>query len=208
MQLIDSEKLYQAIINEEFFPYFHVENIFLDKVDNELIINDFPEIVDGGSFNIDSVSSGESILKLIDELESEEVKKILETKFNVNLEEAKVVTTLRGYSRKKDGKIHTDSKTKLLTVLLYLNKNWSDNNGNLRLLKRNNDLENYIKEIPCTFGSLVAFKVTNECWHGFKTYEGKRLSIQLNYIYPESLKSHKLRHKLSSGLKSIFKKKT
>ena len=208
MQLIDSEKLYQATINKEFFPYFHVENIFLDKVDNELIINDFPEIVDGGSFNIDSVSSGESILKLIDELESEEVKKILETKFNVNLEEAKVVTTLRGYSRKKDGKIHTDSKTKLLTVLLYLNKNWSDNNGNLRLLKRNNGLEDYIKEIPCTFGSLVAFKVTNKCWHGFKAYEGKRLSIQLNYIYPESLKSHKLRHKLSSGLKSIFKKKT
>ena len=207
MQLIDSEKLYQAIINEEFFPYFHVENIFLDKVDNELIINDFPEIVDGGSFHIDSVSSGESILKLIDELESEEVKKILETKFNVNLEEAKVVTTLRGYSRKKDGKIHTDSKTKLLTVLLYLNKNWSDNNGNLRLLKRNNGLEDYIKEIPCTFGSLVAFKVTNKCWHGFKAYEGKRLSIQLNYIYPESLKSHNLRHKLSSGLKSIFKKK-
>jgi hypothetical protein len=207
MQLIDSEKLYQATINKEFFPYFHVENIFLDKVDNELIINDFPEIVDGGSFHIDSVSSGESILKLIDELESEEVKKILETKFNVNLEEAKVVTTLRGYSRKKDGKIHTDSKTKLLTVLLYLNKNWSDNNGNLRLLKRNNGLEDYIKEIPCTFGSLVAFKVTNKCWHGFKAYEGKRLSIQLNYIYPESLKSHNLRHKLSSGLKSIFKKK-
>jgi hypothetical protein len=207
MQLIDSEKLYQATINKEFFPYFHVENIFLDKVDNELIINDFPEIVDGGSFHIDSVSSGESILKLIDELESEEVKKILETKFNVNLEEAKVVTTLRGYSRKKDGKIHTDSKSKLLTVLLYLNKNWSDNNGNLRLLKRNNGLEDYIKEIPCTFGSLVAFKVTNKCWHGFKAYEGKRLSIQLNYIYPESLKSHNLRHKLSSGLKSIFKKK-
>ena len=44
-----------------------------------------------------------------------------------------MVTTLRGYSRKKDGKIHTDSKTKILTVLLYLNENWLDINGNLRL---------------------------------------------------------------------------
>ena len=61
-------------------------------------------------------------------------------------------------------------------------------------------------EIPCTFGSLVAFKVTDKCWHGFKPYEGKRLSVQLNYIYPEALRSHNLRHKLSSGLKAIFKR--
>ena len=206
MHLINSNKLSKATVNKEFFPFFHVENIFLDNIDNQLVIDDFPEITDGGSFHISSVSSGQLIDKLVKELESDEFKKILETKFNVNLNEAKVVTTLRGYSRKKDGKIHTDSKTKILTVLLYLNKNWQDSNGNLRLLKRNNDLEDYIKEISCSFGSLVAFKVTNKCWHGFKPYEGKRLSIQLNYIYPEALKSHNLRHRLSSGLKSIFKK--
>ena len=78
----------------------------------------------------------------------------------------------------------------------------------LKIIKRKHNLEHYIKEIPCTFGSMVAFKVTNKCWHGFKAYEGKRLSIQLNYIYPEALSSHNLRHKLSSSLKSIFRKKT
>ena len=206
MKLINNEKLSKAIVNKEYFPYFYVENIFLDNVDSKLVINDFPNILDGGSFHVDSLCLGESIIKLIEELESEEVKKILEDKFNINLNEAKVVTTLRGYSRKKDGKIHTDSKTKILTVLLYLNENWLDINGNLRLLKKNKDLEDYIKEIPCTFGSLVAFKVTDKCWHGFKAYEGKRLSIQLNYIYPGALKSHNFRHKLSSILKSIFKK--
>ena len=97
---------------------------------------------------------------------------------------------------------------KILTILLYLNKDWQDSKGNLRLLKENNNLKDYIKEIPCSFGSLVAFKVTANCWHGFKTYEGKRLSLQLNYIYPEALITHNLRHKLSSSLKSIFKKKT
>tara|TARA_B100001996_G_scaffold331925_1_gene280800 strand:- start:159 stop:785 length:627 start_codon:yes stop_codon:yes gene_type:complete len=207
MQLIDSNKLSQATVHNEFFPFFHVDNIFLGEVDSDSVIKDFPPINNGGSFHIDSIRSGESIHKLIDELESEEFKRILEEKFNVNLDEAKVATTLRGYSRKKDGKIHTDSKTKILTVLLYLNKNWPDTNGNLRLLKENNNLDDYIKEIPCTFGSMVAFKVTNECWHGFKAYEGKRLSIQLNYIYPEALRSHNLRHRISSSLKSIFNKK-
>ena len=208
MPLINNNKLSKAIVNEDFFPFFSVENIFLDSIDVEEILNDFPNITDGGSFHVSSVPSGKLIKELVDELESNEIKTILETKFNVNLDEAKVVTTLRGYSRKKDGKIHTDSKTKILTILLYLNKNWHDSNGNLRLLKENNNLNDYIKEIPCSFGSLVAFKVTGNCWHGFKAYEGKRLSIQLNYIYPEALRTHNLRHKLSSGLKSIFKKKT
>ena len=208
MPLINNNKLSKAIVNEDFFPFFSVENIFLDSIDVEEILNDFPNITDGGSFHVSSVPSGKLIKELVDELESNEIKTILETKFNVNLDEAKVVTTLRGYSRKKDGKIHTDSKTKILTILLYLNKNWHDSNGNLRLLKENNNLNDYIKEIPCSFGSLVAFKVTGNCWHGFKAYEGKRLSIQLNYIYPEALTTHNLRHKFSSGLKSIFKKKT
>ena len=207
MKLIDSEKLSKASINKDFFPFFHVENIFFDEIDSDSIIKDFPDINDGGSFHVDAIPAGESIRKLIEELESEEFKRILEIKFNINLDEAKVVTTLRGFSRKKDGKIHTDSKTKILTVLLYLNLNWPENRGNLRLLKGNNNLEEYIKEIPCTFGSLVSFKVTDKCWHGFKPYEGKRLSIQLNYIYPKALSFHNLRHKLSSYLKSIFKKK-
>jgi hypothetical protein len=208
MKLLNSEKLSKAPVNEDFFPFFHVDNIFLDQIDSASIIKDFPDINDGGSFHVDAIPSGELIHKLIEELESKEFKRILEAKFNINLDEAKVVTTLRGFSRKKDGKIHTDSKTKILTVLLYLNLNWPENRGNLRLLKGNNNLEEYIKEIPCTFGSLVSFKVTDECWHGFKPYEGKRLSIQLNYIYPEALSFHNLRHKLSSSLKSIFKKKT
>ena len=131
----------------------------------------------------------------------------MERKFDLNLEDTKVTTTLRGFSRKKDGQIHTDSKTKIITVLLYLNEEWPEKNGNLRLLKGNNNLEDYIKEIPCTFGSMVAFKVTNQCWHGFKPYEGTRLSIQLNYIYPEALRLHNLRHKFSASLKSIFNKK-
>ena len=207
MPLINNDKLSRAKVNEEFFPFFYVENAFLDGIDTEAIINDFPNITDGGSFHVSSVPSGKLINELINELESDEIKAILETKFNINLDEAKVATTLRGYSRKKDGKIHTDSKTKILTILLYLNKDWEDSNGNLRLLKESNNLKDYIKEIPCSFGSLVAFKVTGNCWHGFKTYEGKRLSIQLNYIYPEALRTHNLRHKLSSGLKSIFNKK-
>ena len=205
MKLISKDRLSKAIVNTESFPFFHVENVFLENINEELIINDFPDIADGGSFHVNDKTSGDNIYKLVKELESDEFREILEAKFNLALNNAKVATTLRGYSRKKDGKIHTDSKTKIVTVLLYLNSNWSPEKGNLRLLRGNNNLEDYIKEIPCTFGNLVAFEVTDECWHGFMPYEGKRLSIQLNYIYPKSFTYHNLRHKLSSRLKSMFK---
>ena len=135
MQLINNDIISKAIVNKEFFPFFHVENIFLDTIDTQSVIDDFPKINDGGSFHVSSVSSVVLIKQLVEDLESDEFKAILEKKFNVNLDEAKVATTLRGYSRQKDGKIHTDSKTKILTVLLYLNKNWNESNGNLRLLK-------------------------------------------------------------------------
>ena len=114
MKLINNEKLSKARVNKEFFPFFCVENIFLDNIDTQSVIDDFPSISDGGSFHVSSVSSGKLIKQLVYELESNEIKAILEKQFKVNLDEAKVATTLRGYSRKKDGKIHTDSKTKIL----------------------------------------------------------------------------------------------
>ena len=143
---------------------------------------------------------------LIQELEGNEFRSLLEHKFKIDLTDSEVVTTLRGFSRSKDGKIHTDSKSKILTVLLYLNIDWNNHEGNLRLLKENNNLDNTIKEISSEFGNLIAFQVTENCWHGFKAFEGKRLSIQLNYIYPDSLSSHNLRHKISSAFKNLLKR--
>ena len=204
MLFLNEEKLNLAEVKKEFFPYFHVENALSQELDSLDLINDFPDIESGGSFPSDDLAEG-FIKQLVQELEGDEFKSILEKKLDIDLQETEVITTLRGYSRARDGKIHTDSQSKVLTVLLYLNKDWKNRIGNLRLLKENNNLEDYIQEISSEYGNLVAFKVTDNCWHGFIPFEGKRLSIQLNYIYPESLKSHKIRHKFSSALKKLLK---
>ena len=185
------------------FSYFHVENALSNFLNSSDLVKDFPDIDSGGSFPSDNLKEGD-IKKLVEELEGDEFKAILENKLGVNLKDAEVITTLRGFSRFKDGKIHTDSQSKIVTVLLYLNKNWDNEIGNLRLLKKNNDLDNYIQEISSEYGNLVAFKVTDNCWHGFMPFEGKRLSIQLNYIYPKSLNIHKIRHKLSASFKKLI----
>ena len=201
MQLLDKNQLNLAKVENNFFPYFHVENALSHFLNSSDLVEDFPDIDSGGSFPSDNLKEGD-IKKLVEELEGDEFKAILENKLGVDLKDAEVITTLRGFSRFKDGKIHTDSQSKIVTVLLYLNKNWDNEKGNLRLLKKNNDLNNYIQEISSEYGNLVAFKVTDNCWHGFMPFEGKRLSIQLNYIYPKSLNMYKIRRKLSA----IFKK--
>ena len=203
MRLLDKNQLNLAKVDNNFFPYFHVENALSHFLNSSDLIKDFPDIDSGGSFPSDNLKEG-NIKKLVEELEGDEFKAILENKLGVNLKDAEVITTLRGFSRFKDGKIHTDSQSKIVTVLLYLNKNWDNEVGNLRLLKKNNDLDNYIQEISSEYGNLVAFKVTDNCWHGFMPFEGKRLSIQLNYIYPKSLNMHKIRHKLSASFKKLI----
>ena len=203
MQLLDKNQLNLAKVDNNFFPYFHVKNALSNFLNSSDLVKDFPDIDSGGSFPSDNLKEGD-IKKLVEELEGDEFKDILENKLGVNLKNAEVITTLRGFSRFKDGKIHTDSQSKIVTVLLYLNKNWDNEIGNLRLLKKNNDLDNYIQEISSEYGNLVAFKVTDNCWHGFMPFEGKRLSIQLNYILPKSLNMHKIRHKLSASFKKLI----
>ena len=55
--------------------------------------------------------------------------------------------TVRGQSDGKDGRIHTDSATKLITVLLYLNPGWEAAAGRLRLLRGADDLDDYAAEV-------------------------------------------------------------
>ena len=201
--MLNFELIKKAEINSEFYPFFTVQDVFLNKEDHNRITKDFPSINKGGSFPSDSVSYGKSIQSLIDSLEGDQMRAILENKFQVDLKDKPVVSTFRGYSRMKDGKIHSDSKTKIITVLLYLNENWDESIGLLRMLKEKDNIDNYIIEIPASMGSMVAFKVTNNCWHGFIPFEGKRCSIQLNYLYQEALSQHNFRHKLSSFFKKL-----
>ena len=200
--LIDLNSIKSAPVDDTFFPFFSVSNCIEDN--GKSLAKEFPDLEKGGSYPSNLPGLSDKIKKLISEIESDAMKEVLSEKFQVDLSNTEVITTLRGYSRMKDGKIHTDSKSKVLTFLLYLNEEWNNEKGLLRMLKNEFDLEDFIREIPASFGSLVVFKVTENCWHGFHPVEGKRLSMQMNYVKKESASSHKIRHGLSSFLKKLF----
>ncbi|WP_273152292.1 2OG-Fe(II) oxygenase [Methylophaga thiooxydans] len=187
------------------YPYFSVAQAIDPEYVSD-VIRDFPSIDDGGSYNVDDVAIGPAFKQLIDSLDTPQFRQIICDKFDVAVMDLPMMVTLRGYSRKKDGRIHTDSKTKVATILLYLNDDWQAETGKLRILRSADDMEDYVEEISPGPGSLLAFKVTDNCWHGYPSFEGKRQSIQINFLTSEAAgNKHRFFHGLSAKLKSLFK---
>ena len=126
-------------------------------------------------------------------------------KFGLHLDPATLMVTLRSRTRWEDGQIHTDSTTKVVTALIYLNADWSSAGGRLRLLRGPHDLDDTIAEVPPIAGTLIAFRRTENSWHGHHPFEGVRRSIMLNWMVGAAAARRELRrHALTAGLKTLF----
>lgn len=202
--ILKLDALKNAEVSSAPYPFFVVENAIADS-EVQSVIQEFPKIEQGGSFNIEDVEIKPNFDRFLKSLDTPEFRQILTDKFDVNVMEHPMMITLRGYSRQKDGRIHSDSKSKLLTILIYLNESWDAPNGRLRILNDDKDINNYVAEINAGPGSLVAFKVTDNGWHGYIPYEGQRQSIQINFLTSEKANAkHKFFHGLSAKVKKIF----
>jgi hypothetical protein len=74
-------------------------------------------------------------------------------------------------------------------------------------LRKGQNIEDYVDEIAPLAGTMVAFQVTDNCWHGHTPVEGKRQSIQLNYLTGDAAKGkHQFFHRISAKLKKTFGK--
>src|SRR5579864_4037736 len=108
----------------------------------------YPKIETHGSFPVTQVAYGPAFQALLDELESDEFRDAFEEKFGLDLEGYPTTTTVRGRCGAGDGKIHTDSTSKIITVLVYMNSAWEHSGGRLRLLRSGKNLNDVILEVP------------------------------------------------------------
>jgi SM-20-related protein len=202
-KILDINRLQAMKITAEPFPYAVVSNsIFSDQL--ALVQKDYPPIEEAGSFPLSAVNSGPLFNQLIDELSSDAFRDLIAEKFEIDLTDKPVMITVRGKADHTDGRIHTDSKSKLITVLLYMNEAWQPDGGRLRLLHNNHDLDNYFEEVSPEAGTLLVFKVTQHGWHGHKPFIGTRKVIQLNWVTTEKARNkHAIRHKISAKMKAI-----
>ena len=200
--MINIDSINKAPLKTAPFPYFTVMQSMLDEKLPQLV-QEFPAITRGGSFNKEDLDLSDNYDALHQSLDSAGFRQALSEKFDVDVIDAPIMLTYRGFSRNKDGRVHTDSKTKLLTILIYFNDGWSAETGKLRILN-SDDMNDIAEEVNPTAGCMIAFKVTDNCWHGYPSFEGTRNAIQVNFLASEAAsKKHKFFHKMSAKLKSL-----
>lgn len=177
---------------------------FLNANSLKLINETYPAIAKGGSYPIESLTDGEVVLDVINELDGAEFEAAVAEKFDVALAGRPKMYSLRGHTRAKDGQIHTDSKDKIITVLLYLNESWPHDGGKLRLLRSGTNVDDFVTEVAPDNGTLLIFKRSDTSWHGHHPFEGPRRSLQMNWMVDEGKRGfHQIRHKLSAAVKRL-----
>jgi hypothetical protein len=165
----------------------------------------YPKISARGSFPVDELPCGPAFRNLLDELEGDEFREAFEEKFNVDLAGRPTVTTVRGLCGQGDGQIHTDSKSKIITVLIYMNPAWEQSGGRLRLLRSNNDINDIVAEVPPVAGALLAFRRSHNSWHGHEPFAGERRVIQFNWLTSQGNRQiAMLRHHASASFKRVL----
>lgn len=166
---------------------------------------DFPRVDRPGSFPLDRVRYGPAFAALIDELRGAPWQAAVEEKFGIDLRGRPTMFTVRGRCWEKDGYIHTDSQTKLITVLIYMNSKWEEPGGCLRLLRSSVDLDDFVAEVPPEEGVLICFRRSDNSWHGHKPFLGERRVIQMNWVVSRKVLLYETgRHRFSALAKRLF----
>jgi len=201
MTRIEMERLRETPLKTDPYNYVMVEN-FVPVDTLEAIAEDFPDLNLPGSFPVEELEYGPRFAELLDRLAQDDFRDAIAEKFDIDLSGRPMTCTVRGAAQRKDGQIHTDSRTKLITVLIYLNPPWQAEGGRLRVLRSGTDLNDFAEEIEPSSGNLLIFKRSENSWHGHEPFEGTRRSIQINWVTSQAVADkEKARHRVSARLK-------
>jgi len=201
--VLDLARLRAAPLCRDPFDFVVVED-FVRPEHLPALVADFPPVRGHGSFPLGALDGGEAFDRLTGELEGDALRREIEEKFAIDLAGRPTMITIRGRSDGKDGRIHTDSASKLITLLLYMNPAWEEAAGRLRLLRRADDLEDYVAEVAPTAGTMVAFRRSAASFHGHHPHRGVRRSLQLNWVTDSGVVRRELgRHAWSARLKAL-----
>ncbi|MDE1901871.1 MAG: 2OG-Fe(II) oxygenase [Alphaproteobacteria bacterium] len=203
-QTIDLDALRAAPVTREPFPYMIVPHfVRADAID--AIEADYPDVGVPGSVPLPSLTYGPRFAQFMNDIRGPEMTALIAEKFNIDLSHRPTTVTVRGQCRATDGQIHTDSKTKLITVLIYMNGQWEQPGGRLRLLRTPDNLNDAFAEVPPVQGTLLAFRNQPNAWHGHESFAGPRRAIQLNWVRDSGVVwREQMRHRFSAFLKKVF----
>lgn len=176
---------------------------------------DFPRYSGAGFFPYKEGECGESVRALVGAVTSPAFASAVGAKLGIDdLGQYPTLVTICRYLNKRHGTIHTDSKSKVATALLYLNPSWPDtSDGCLRFLAKIDDIDAAVApEVKPLYGEFVIFQRADNSFHGHLPYEGERRVIQVAWVTSEEEKLRKTQRgvatrffkKLAGGLDRRF----
>lgn len=157
----------------------------LDPAQSERLRNDFPRYRGAGFFPHAAADCGPSINALIEDAASPAFADQLGERIDIaRLSQYPVLVTLCRTLNRRHGTIHTDSRSKIATALIYLGKDWPQtSDGCLRLLANDHDIDALVApELRPLYGALAAFKRADNSFHGHLPFEGERPVIQIAWL--------------------------
>ncbi len=203
MAYLDIAALRAMQLKTEPYDYLVVPDFIRGELFPE-VLADYPAVPGPGSHPLPELDVSGHFERLIGELNGPEFRSAIEEKFGVDLGSRPTMFTVRGECRVSDGKIHTDSATKIITVLLYMNEKWDVDGGRLRILRNGVDLSDYADEVPPHGGTLLAFRRSEKSWHGHEPFQGRRRAIQMNWVTDRFVIAREQgRHRLSTSFKKL-----
>src|SRR5262249_20597630 len=169
MHGLDLDAFRSTRLTRQPFDYLVVPG-FIRPEARAAINRDYPRIDDPGSFPAAGLAFGPAFGALLGALTGPEVRAAFEEKFHIDLTGRPALVTRRGRCGTRDGHTHTDAASKLITALIYMNPRWEGPGGRLRLLRSADDLDDVLVEVPPTEGTLVAFRRSDNSFHGHKPF--------------------------------------
>ncbi len=206
---VNAEKLQKqdTIIMSEPFPFLVAREMVPVEI-KERLTTDFPPMKGAGYLPYDEQECGEAVNQLIEQLTAPVFADPLGNALGIDrLSQYPTYISISKSLNKRHGKIHTDGKSKIATMLLYLNEDWNVNTaGCLRFLNKIDDInDTVLPEIPPIYGTMVAFKRAENSFHGHLPFEGERRVIQIAWLVSAEDKLRKAkRGKLSQSIKKLF----
>jgi hypothetical protein len=189
------------------FPFMVAHGQLPDEARVDLD-RDFPRYTSAGFFPYDPSDCGPAVNMLINDLTSPAFSSAVGQRLGIdNLAQYPTLVTLCRLLNKRHGTIHTDSKSKIATALIYLNAQWPDSSdGCLRFLHSINNIDSLVMpELIPLYGEFAVFKRCENSFHGHLPYEGERRVIQVAWLTNEQEKLRKTkRGKFSRAFKKLF----
>jgi SM-20-related protein len=205
LSVLNADAVREAPLSREPYSFFLGQK-FLNEDALDDLRRDFPAIEKPGYLAVDEVQIKGRFRQLIDELESDEFSAVLSEKFGQDLVSYPRLTTIMKRSQPKYGAIHTDGPSKVMTLLVYMNDDWSpEGPGRLRVLYDDKKFEPYAAEVPPTMGTVFAFLRSDNSWHGHQPFTGERKVVQVAWVKSaEDIERKKKRNKTAQFFKGIF----